>query len=70
MHADGVLEPLQAVRVDVELPVEVGAHLTLHLVHLPEGEQDLFEYVSSQIDLAGDRERGQEQAEAGQAAGG
>ena len=46
-------------------------HQVEHLAKLPpEGERDLFEYVSSQIDHAGDRERGQEQAAARRATGG
>ena len=56
--ADHILELLECAWLDVELPVEMLAHLALYLVDLPELnmpwptiDQDLLEQLSSQITL-------------------
>jgi hypothetical protein len=67
----------EMIRLDVELPVQVGAHLAFHLVDLTESEHALADdaprlvAVSVVTDhLAGDHERRQEQTMTGRSAGG
>jgi hypothetical protein len=51
--------------IDVELPLQVGAHLSFHLVDLPEGEHALSDDTPRLVgirvvanDLGGEHERG------------
>jgi hypothetical protein len=66
---EGELEIPERGRLDVEIPVEVGAHLALHLVDLAEGEHALADDAPGLVavrvvadHLAGDHECGQEEA--------
>jgi hypothetical protein len=46
---DTILKIPQGGRINVELPLQVEAHLPLHPVHLPNCKHVLLQYVSSQI---------------------
>ena len=69
---DHVLELLESTRLDVELPVEVLAHLALHLVDPPKLEHALADYQPGLVrigivadHLGGDHEHRDEETVAG-----
>ena len=70
-------ELLERARLDVELPLQVGAHLALHLVDFPKGEHTLADYTPRLVgvcviadDLGSNHKRGDEEAVPGGAASG
>ena len=75
--ADHVLELLESTRLNVQLPIEILAHLALHLVDLAEGKHALADDAPGLVgvgvvadDLACDHEGGNEEAVARGALGG
>ena len=71
------LEFLQCARLDVELPFQVGTHLPLHLVNLPEGKHALTNNTPGFVgigiiayDLGSDHECRDEETVAGGTASG
>ena len=68
---------LEGARLDVELPLKVGTHLSFHLVNLPKGKHTLADDAPGLVgvcviadDLGGNHKLGDEEAVPGGTSGG